>query len=476
MAALVGFWRFMDDVHEMTFPGASIDWRKTPVVVEVEPSPINELVTKPQLTTKEPHQSDIVNNVYSSDANAERVTVSGESSSEDNDDEKSQGKKDDVGDRGQKREVRQGKVPVLRKEDLVKEENAAKINTDKLVEGLKMRNRELLEETKNATKWQDAASMVIKEAKDEVETRKQEVKAARMAGLQAAAKVQRKESKSEIRELKRKEALVAEARTKSEAEHREEMSVAEEKIEELQNKLHAANSNVRKSIEQFAELSQTNKDTQNQLAAKDQKLTAKDGENKVLQGQIEARDLAIQDINVEAEKDRKACNKYCREKFESEKAQRLAERKTGDLEREAIRAKARTDRAMKALQAKLDESVLRETRANARATKAEGDIEQLKRELDNTESARQMFEKKEGEWAALFATNQNNAGIPSRITLTAANASASEVERQVLEQRAPDLDLELPGKIKELEGVVEDWKQAWKNAENKAENWMRGIR
>lgn len=360
-------------------------------------------------------------------------------------------------------------------------------------------------ERENAIRWQDAASMAIKEAKDEAETCKQEAKVAKRAGLRAVATVRRRlvDSEREVIALKRREALLAGERTRIEAEHREEVSVAEAKIEKLQTELESAIGDRRESIQVSDELRQANEQMKRELVAKEQKLAAQDRRIKVLQDRADAQGSVIQDIGVEAGKSREACNKYCSEKLESEKAQRVAETNVADLQREAIMVKAKTDDAMKALQTQLDTSVVRVRGANTRATKAEGDAEQLRRELDNTELARQSFEKKEGEWAALFAAKQADAATPSRSTFTATIAPACEKEQQISaaianggelskpaeglpekagellkksEEQAPAIDPESQTKIQELEGVIEEWKRAWKGAENGAKEWKRGVR
>lgn len=515
MAPAVGFWCFMDDLNEEMFPFASIDWCETPDVVKGEPSPGKVLsFAKSQLATKQVHQRDAVHDAESIDANVEPVPDNGESSPKKEDNKADQKLKNGTGDKGQQDKTRQTNAPIPRGETLTQEVKPLNSIEHQLFENLSNQNRELLRGKESAIKWQDAASMAIKEAKDEAETRKQETHAAKKTGLRAAAMVQRElnDSKKEVEALKRDKVLVAKNKTRAESDHREEMSVAEGKIEELQTGLHSALDNGRESAKRSNELSQTNKELQNELAAKDKKLADKDEEKQILQGRVDARDSEIQDIRTEAGKDRKACNEYRRETFESEKAQRGAERKVGDLKQEAIKFKAKTDKAMKTLQTKVDESVARETKANARATKAEGDAEQLKRELDNTESARQTFEKKEGEWAALFAANQGGAGTPSQSALVVANAPVSEMGQPVTEQQisnttanklevskladgkperkaklskkpeqqapapAPAPGLEAQKKITELEGVVEKWKRSWEVAQDAEKAWKQTIR
>ena len=488
MASPEGFWRFMDDVHEMTFPMACIDWRKTPVIEKMKPGPIEvPFVANPQPATEQPHRLDAINDSNSSDTN-------GESSS-----------RDGTVVRGQNNEVRQANAPIIGEESLAKGKNPAKTKTGHLLKDLNKQNAKLLQEQKNAVRWQDAASMAIKEAKDDTETREKEAEAMKKAGLQAVARVQRQldDSRRKVEALEREEVLVAEAKTRAEAEHREEISVAERKVGQLQTGFNSAIASGRACIEVFEDLSQMRQEIHDELVAKNKKLVAKNRENKVLQDHNHALDAIIQGISVEAEKDREACNKYCREKFESEKAQRDAEGRVGSLEREAITAKAKTDKVMQALQTKLNESVAHEVWANTRATKAEGDVAQLNRELENTELARQEFEKKEGKWAALFAADQASARDRSQSTPTAANALFSETEHEIpttstMEvevsklvegspkkngallkepgQQAPDRDPELQEKVKELEGALENWKRNWQVAESKAEDWKRDVR
>ena len=403
MAPAVGFWRFMDDVHDMTFPMACIDWRKTPVIDEVTPT---------------------VNRV-------------------------------------QKDATRPAEVLSLGKGDLVEEEVPATVNTHQLIEDLNKQNKELLQERSNAIKWQDVASMAIREAKDEADTRKQETNAAKKAGLRAVAMVQRQlvGSRDQVAALKKGTARAGVEKNRAEAEHRKEISVAEGRIRELQTGLISAISHGRESIELFEELSRMTQDMQNELVAKDQQVAAKHREKKELQDRINARSSVFEDISEEARKDREACEKSQREKLKSEKAQRAAERRVNGLQREAITVKATTDRAMKALQTKLAESVARETGASTRAIKAEGDAEKLRRELDNTESARQMFEKKEGKWAALFAANQTHAGTSTQSTRNAAVAQESETNSRIATTTADRVEVLKLTKIPFKKKKTEEWKR-----------------
>ena len=477
----------MDEVHEMTFPMASIDWCENSDGDKEDPGSGKGIFV------------------------ADSQSLTGLNGPNDEGDRMDRKLKDEVGGRdgrGQNDEFRRENTLFLGAGNLTEVGKPAKGYTHRLFEGLNLQNKELLQEKKNAVKWQDAASMAIKEAKDEAENRKQGVKSANKTGRRVAATLQRQldDVSSEFELSKRDQALVAEEKVRAAVEHREEMSVAKKKIEELETRLNTATASGRESIERFDELSdelsRASKETQEELIAKDQKLAAKDGEIKMLQDRICAHDSAVQAISIEAGKDREACNKYCREKFESEKAQRNAELRVGDLEREAITVKAKTDEATKALHTKLDESVARERGANVRAAKAEGVSEQLKRELDNTESARQSFEKKEGEWAALFAATQAYAGTPAQSTLLDTSAPISETDYQTLpttaskvevsklakklpeknsaplkkqEQQAPGTGPDPQKTIKELKREVKDWERAWKVAENGAEDWKREI-
>lgn len=523
MAPIVGFWRFMDAVHEMTFPLVSV-YLDTPEAEEVKPRPVEGALVadagpepgpepgpiegavvanaKPATeSAKQSLQSDAVRNKPSRDAHVEQAITNGESSS-----------KMRIRDRGQKEEIRRRNTTALGEEKLAEQVATLKVNTHRLFEDLGGQNRELLQENIKAIRWQDAASMTIKEAKDEAKSRKEEAKAAKKAKIQAAATAKRQldRSQREVKVSKRNEALVAEEKTRAEAKHREEMSVTEGQIQKLQTELNTEIENGGRSIELTDELSQSNQKMQKELLAKDEELLAKDEklaakntENKVLQDRIDLHDAIIQDIHVEARKDREACNKSSREKIASEKAKQVAERKVDDLEREATTVKVKTEKATKALQTKLDQGLAQETAANTRAAKAEGDAEDLRRELENTELARQNFEEKEGKWAALFASNQAHARHPSQSILTTANNPvpapkpqipiiiADEVEvskpaeklpkknRKLLkapEHQAPTPDPETQGLIKKLEGVIEQWERDWQRAKNEVENWKRNTR
>ena len=376
MAPATGFWRFMDDVHEMMFPMASLDWHKTPLINPVVP------------------------------------TVDGV----------------------QKDTAQTAEVPSLDESNLGEEQIPKIVNANHLIADLNNQNNELLQERTNAIKWQDTACMAIKEAKDKAKISKQDAKAAKKEGLLMAAKIQKQldDSRTQIAVLNSSITRAGVEKNKAEAQHRGEISVAEKKIEELQTMLVSAISHGRQSIEVFEELYQMSQNMHSELVDKDQEMAAKERENQALQGRLNARSSAFADISKDAKKSREACDKMKKEKDRSEKAQRAAERTVGDLQREASRVKASNDRSMKSLQTKLAESEARVTRANTRATKAEGDAEQLRGELSNTESARQHFEKREGEWAARYAASPTHfTESSSQSTSTVADVPESETSPHV---------------------------------------------
>ena len=399
MAPAMGFWRFMDDVHDMVFSGEPIDWHNnwhnTPVIDPVVPKPTG----------------------FQEDASQPTEALSPAKGS------------------------------------------LATVNTDTLLEDLNNQNKELLQERKNALRWQDTASMAVKEAKDHAETRKQEAKAAKKAGLQAAAKLQQQLVGyiNQVAALKRGETRAGLEKNRAEAEHREEISVVERKIKELQAGLVSAIRHGRGSIALFDELSRISQDMLNELVAKDRKLATIRKEKEDLQERINARSSVFEDMREEARKNREAYHTSCREKGKSERAQRAAERKVGELEREAVRVKAVTDKSIKALETKLAESVARETGANTRVIKAEGDVEQLRRELDNTELARQNFEKKEGDWAALFAGTQTPATTQS--ALNDPNARGLGTDWQVPSATITVVEVSRPSERSSEENSREDWRR-----------------
>lgn len=336
----------MDDVSEMTMPGVFIDWHNTPVTDPVIPTP-----TRIQEDTTPPTEA------FSPE-----------------------------------------------------QESLVAVNTDQLLEDLSNQNKELLQERRNALRWQDTASMAFKEAKDETESQKQEAKAAKKTGLLTAAKLRQQlaECIGQVAALKRGKTDAGLEKSRAEAKHRKEISVIERKIKELQISLVSAISHGRGSIRLFDELSGICQSMLDELVAKDRKLAAIETEKEKLQDRIDARSSVVEDISVIAHKNLEAYQKSSREKMKSEKAQQAAERKVGDLERKAVQVKAATDNAVQVLETKLANYVAQGEEANARVTKAEGDAEQLRRDLDNTEMARRNFEKKEGDWAARFAAEGSN--------------------------------------------------------------------
>ena len=543
-----GFRRFLDDVQKMTIPMLSLDWRETPAVPKRKLSPITVLLdTEPRpLIAGQLDRSDTINadrgdaevgqgivddNLSKSgdDAAVKRnlspITVlldteprplagqldrSDIVSADRGDAEVGQGTMDDnLSKSGDDAAVMLKLSPITVLFDTApqpaEKDDATMRNTHQLIEDLENQNKELMQEKQDAVKWQDEASMAIKEAKDDVEVRKQETKAAKKARLRAAAASQRQldETKGQIKALKRHNKTLAEEKASAEVAHRDEMSAAEGKIEDLQTQLDAANDTDRDTMATIEEISKLSHEMEVESAAKDQKLAAQEREKEALQDRLDLRDAEIEDVKDEAARNREACNKYCREKFESAKAQQDAESKVTDLKWEADTVKADTEKAMNALQTKLDESVLREKNANARAVNAGGDAEQLKRDLDNTELARQSFEKKEEKWATLFAARQASAEKPSRSQSTALSAAISETEQNIPtttaseveiskpaeesvenssetskkpEQQVPDSHPNSQGRVGELKALVRDWERAWKDAEKGAEDWKRDVR
>lgn len=397
MAPATGFWRFMDDVHEMMFPMASLNWQKT----------------------KTPLKKPVVPTANSDPAQPVQV-------------------------------------PGL---------DPAAISTLESIHKLNNQNKELLQEKTNAIKWQDAASMAIKEAKDEAEISKQEAKAAKKAGLLAAAKIQKQldDSRTQVSALKNSNRRAGVEKNVADAEHRNEISLAEGRIEELQKMLLSAISHGRESIEAFEELFLLSQNMHNELVAKDQKMVAKEREKKALQDRLDARSSTFKDISENAKKSREACDRMYKEKVKAEKAQKAAECTVGDLQLEASRVKATTDRATKSLETELAEAEARVTRADARSTKAKGDVEQLRTELDNTETARQNFEKREGELAARF----------DEFPIHAAGSSSQSMEATTTvpeSEQSTHFPTTTAGEVQVLSATKDASK------ENNTEEWKRNVR
>ena len=397
----------MDDVQEMTRPGLSIDWSYRSFVDPVVPTP-----TRVQEDANQPTEA-------LSPEKGSLVAVNTDPLLE------------DLNNRN--KELLQERKNALRWQDAAsmavkeakeeadtckQETKTAKKAEQQAAATIQQQLIDSRQEMNNALKWQDTASMAIKEAKDEAESRKQEARAATKAGHEVAAELQQKLVGyiNQVAALKRGETRAGLEKNRADAEHRKEILVVERKIKELQTGLSTAISHGRGSIASFDELSRISQDMLNELVIKDRKLAAIEQEKERLQERINARTSVFDDLRKDARNSREAHQKSCREKDKSEKAQRAAERKVVDLEREAVKVKAATDKRIKALETRLAESVAREAGANTRVIKAEGDVEELRRELNNTELARRSFEKKEGDWAALFAAN------PSRARASTTNA------------------------------------------------------
>ena len=419
-----------------------IDWNTEPVVDEEE----TVQVAQPQSVTG------TVDDVDGNDGHVE-VTANGQSSSENEAGDTDQGLKIVSGDRSRKTDFRPASTLVRGKKSLAEKEYPAKANTHRLLKDLNNQNKELLAEKVDAIKWQDAASMAIKEAKDEAETRKEETKAAKKVSLLTKFRMRRQldDSKSEAAVLKRDLTLAANEKATTEATHREATSVAQRKVDDLRVRLNSAIRNSQKSTEQSEELSKKIKDMQDELEDKKEDLAAKDREKKELQDKIDVRDSTIEHYVVEARKDRAACNRYCSDKFESERLQREAESKVAELERKALAVKAQTDRAREALQIKLDEAVTRENEAKAKTRKVEGDVEVLERSLEETEWARDDFRLREERLAARFAGSRGNASVPPQDTAAATSAPVSATEQQTPATTANEAE---PSKE-----AADDWKR-----------------
>lgn len=102
MAPATGFWRFIEDVHELTFPGACIDWGKEPVDDEKEPGVTKEVeAADPESAVENSQRLDTVADAGINDADVEGVTANGHSPSDNEDGVTDQGLKNDTHDRGQ---------------------------------------------------------------------------------------------------------------------------------------------------------------------------------------------------------------------------------------------------------------------------------------------------------------------------------------------------------------------------------------
>lgn len=414
MAPTKGFWRFMADVHDMTFPMACLDWHKTPVIDPAVPAV-------------------------------------------------------------QKDAAQPAEVPSHGEGNTAGEQVPAPVNTNHLMEELSNQNKELLHERTHAIKWQDQASMAIKEAKDEAEIGKQEAKGAKTAGALIATTIQQQldHSRIQVAALRSSNARAGVEKNTTEVAHRRAISVAERRIEELQSQLTSAISHGQGSIKLFEDLYKLSQDMHDQLVAKDRKIAAKETENKALQERFNARESVIADVSEKARKSREACDKAHREKVKSEKAQRDAERKVGELQREAGRVKATTDRSMNSLQTQLTASEARVTSANAQATKAEGEAEQLRRDLNNTEEARDYFEKREGELAArLDAFPTLAAGSSSQSTRVAASVQESETSLQIPTPAADEVMVPKVTRGPSKKSRAEEWKR---NARRELEEQNRTV-
>lgn len=425
----------------------------------------------------EPQRSDANSDVDSKDANAKDVTVSEKSGPESDGDT-------DIKDRDD--ELRQEISGLLVGKDTAKVITPIDQDLSKQVQTLQQDNVQHL-------RWQDRASMTIKNMQEEEKARKHEARTAKKAAVRAKAAMQREidnhkhqigESEREkvrmsnenaraieahesnLREVKdeletqkgttEQVAAAAERRiTEVQTKHTENMSAAEAKIAELRARQTFTFTCQREANEQREQLSQAKKEKAEELAAKAEEI-------KHLQTCIDDRDSEIARARADAESDRKAKMEAIREK------------------NGLYRAKLEADREVRRLRTENESLESRMEKADSRALGAESRAKGLRDQLVVTK-------KRAEDWMMLYNKTEENARdevlsayavttvqVPEEDHQTASTTFGKD-ELSVLAEKMRE-NGELQEKVDCLTTWIEDWSRAWEKAAKDQKTWELNLR
>ena len=426
-----------------------------------------------------PQHLDGVRNSESRDGNAEEVTTSEESGLDSN---------DDTDLRGPNSELQQENLGLLT------EKGTAKIKIHHIDKDVSGQIQTLQQNNVYHFKWQDRASMTIKEMIEDADTRKHKTKAADKATVRARAVMQQQidnckvrserleqekfrtsgenarsidEHESNLQEVKgeletQKEAAEQAAAaaeqqiTEVQAKHTEDMSTARTKIEELRATQTFTFGCQREANELREQLSQAKDENTKELATKDTEI-------KTLQTRIDDRDSEIRRTRTEAEGDRKAKMEAIREKNSLYRTKLAADR-------EAKKLKAENE----SLESKLEKET-------SRALRAEGCAKGLRDQLVVTK-------KRAEQWETLYNKTEENARNEILSAYDVVTTQSPEEDQQATTPSSENEELlVLVEKLREENGEFQErnrcltadikvWNRVWEKAAKSQKIWEQDMR
>ncbi|KAL9131322.1 MAG: hypothetical protein Q9175_006789 [Cornicularia normoerica] len=422
----------------------------------------------------EREHSDAIQEFESNDANAEDVTISEESGPESNDDTNSRDQKDE-----------------LQQES--SEKDTVKIITRRIDRDLNGQNQISQHDNVLHLIWQDRASMTIKTLKEDVEARKHKARVAKKVAVRAKAAMQRQiddlkrqvdvseranqrgpeenarateahesnlqETKNELeaqKEAAEQAAAAAERQiTEMQTKHKEDMSAADAKVNDLRAAQTFTFDCHREANELREQLSQAREEKKKDLAAKDEEI-------KKLQTCVDDRESETRRLRAKAESGRGAKRQAARE------------------ENTLMHAKLKADREVEKLKEENESLNLERQQAYSRALGAEGRAKGLQDQL-------MVTSKRAEQWETLYTKTEENARneVLSAYTVVPApvsedqqtiTTSSKEEESRVLVENLRNEHSELEGKIGCLTAEIAAWRRAWEEAVKNQETWEEGIR
>ena len=367
------------------------------------------------------------------------------------------------------------------------------INSDLIYRDLVGQNQKLQQDNIRHLRWQDEASMTIKELEEEQESRKRESRAAKKVVATEKKAMQREidELKHQIQEsdsekgrvfqenaratetyesclheveksLKAEKeaagraAAAAERQIKEvQARHDDQMRVANSQIEELKAAQSSSTGSHREARGLREQLAQAKKAEAEHLAAKEREIER-------LQTYIADRDFEIRCARADAAHDRQAKRQITWEK--------------NDL----VHTRVALECQVKTLQEEKESLELKKERAESRASEAEGRAQGLQSLLRATERSADRWERdcKKAEENARNEVLSAYEVVPAQISeydQQIARMSDEAEESRALVEQLRNENSELRRTIGSFEAVVANWERTWQEAKEGHKTWEENV-
>ena len=357
----------------------------------------------------EPQRSDTIQNSQSKDANVKAVTISEEAGLKSNNDTDLEEKVN---------EHQQESSNVLNAQD------PTELNTYLINQNLEGQNKALRQENVQHLRWQDRASMTIRDMKEEAKARKQKARAVKKAAIRAKATMQQ-----QLDDHKRQ----------IEAQERENDRVSDD--------------NARAIIAQESHLQKVKEELEAQKRTAEQAAAA-----------AERRITGLQTKHTE----------------DISTAERVAKREAIREKNDMYRAKLKADGEAKRLKEEIESLKSGKEKADSRASSAEGCAKGLRDQLGTTK-------KRADHWETMcnqFEVNARNEllsacavdigqslGDDQQTTST----SSEEEEMSVLVERLRKENSELQERSNRMTTDLQMWKTAWEKAVEGQKIWERDL-